>query len=272
MVGTIAQLVSLVSHGNEAIYSGRIDEDYINNSTFKFCNSIKFIKLLTAKLTTKSLSRTSAANANLWFELLIKENCRRLKLFYLPPRNADKVKPHMTAGFIGGGGSWLIEATYDDRTDYWTNKWKIKNKKAPDRKIWNVIFVKIDFHVVLKHKQEDLEKLRDEFRDLLEELTVFAMDKRLSSWSKKFDLAKRTLDSRAPSENYGIKDMLVTVNYSLPVQQLLYTAAMAWAFGGMGSWNDVGFNDEEDKKIYDRLTEDLFKMICRAILVAANSY
>jgi hypothetical protein len=41
-------------------------------------------------------------------------------------------------------------------------------------------------------------------------------------------------------------------------------------FGGMGSWNDQGF-DADTQLRYEALSEKLYQLLNRAIVVAANS-
>ncbi len=41
-------------------------------------------------------------------------------------------------------------------------------------------------------------------------------------------------------------------------------------FGGMGSWNDIGF-EGDDQVLYDRLSEDLYRLLNVAIVAAANA-
>ncbi len=51
---------------------------------------------------------------------------------------------------------------------------------------------------------------------------------------------------------------------------MLAACQKAWVFGGMGSWNDMGF-DGEDQKDYVRLSEALFQALNAAIVAAANA-
>jgi hypothetical protein len=44
----------------------------------------------------------------------------------------------------------------------------------------------------------------------------------------------------------------------------------SWVFGGMGSWNDLGF-DGEDQRLYERGSERLFRAINAAIAAATNT-
>lgn len=44
----------------------------------------------------------------------------------------------------------------------------------------------------------------------------------------------------------------------------------AWVFGGMGSWNDTGF-DGEDQNEHERVLEALFRPLNAAIVAGANA-
>ncbi len=51
---------------------------------------------------------------------------------------------------------------------------------------------------------------------------------------------------------------------------LLDTCQSAWVFGGMGSWNDMGF-EGADQGEYDRVSEQLFAVLNETIQIAANA-
>lgn len=58
----------------------------------------------------------------------------------------------------------------------------------------------------------------------------------------------------------------------LPLEaiQLLSAAQSSWVFGGMGSWNDLGF-EGEDQATYESLSEELYGTVNRAIVAATNA-
>jgi hypothetical protein len=51
---------------------------------------------------------------------------------------------------------------------------------------------------------------------------------------------------------------------------LLEACQTAWVFGGMGSWNDLWF-EGEDQGIYERVSERLFEAVNAGIEQAATS-
>jgi predicted butyrate kinase (DUF1464 family) len=55
-------------------------------------------------------------------------------------------------------------------------------------------------------------------------------------------------------------------------RQLVFSAGSAWVFGGMGSWNDVVFDKDEDNETYERLSEQLYTRINEAIIAGTTSY
>lgn len=272
MVGTIAQKIAIVSHGNESLLTDKINDIFLENTTFQFCKAVNFIGLYDIKENKKSKGYLIASNSNEWFKFLKKENCKKLKLFYLRPKKSESFEVYKIAGFIGGGGTWLIEAVYDGYSDFWTSKWKVTDKKANDRKIWTVYYSKIDFHKALKTKKDDIDKIEAEFSNVLYELIEFSHLKNLSRFEVIFKTAQKTLDSLTPDEHYYHKDLVVKANYKLIARQLLFSAGISWVFGGMGSWNDLGFSDKKDNETYNDLSKKLYDIICKSILASINSY
>ena len=52
---------------------------------------------------------------------------------------------------------------------------------------------------------------------------------------------------------------------------MLKAAMSAWVFGGMGSWNDMGFEDAVTQSKYESVSESLFNVINEAIEASTNS-
>ncbi len=56
---------------------------------------------------------------------------------------------------------------------------------------------------------------------------------------------------------------------SSQARTLLGACQKSWVFSGMGSWNDMGFDDPEQAE-YERVSEQLFNNLNEAIAVGAN--
>ena len=67
---------------------------------------------------------------------------------------------------------------------------------------------------------------------------------------------------RLESQTDGVTPQLETC--------LLDACQSAWVFGGMGSWNDLGFEGPEQTE-YDRVSERLFTALNETIQSAANA-
>jgi hypothetical protein len=106
----------------------------------------------------------------------------------------------------------------------------------------------------------------------LSTIADFAGAHQLSEWADVFKKAKAILNSTDPAGDYYHHDLLVEKHYPLIARQLLFAAGAAWVFGGMGSWNDLGFNTEEDNKKYDDVSAGLYAAINQSVLAAANSF
>ena len=48
-------------------------------------------------------------------------------------------------------------------------------------------------------------------------------------------------------------------------------AVKAWVFGGMGSWNDVYFDDREARTEYEAISRHLYSALLTALLASVNS-
>ncbi len=90
-------------------------------------------------------------------------------------------------------------------------------------------------------------------------------------WSEWFRAAlQRASASRAVFDYYP--DVLPLTGYTEPARRLLSACEKAWVFGGMGSWNDVGFETPELEARYRSLTPELFSAVLFGVAAAVNSF
>jgi hypothetical protein len=272
MTGPLAQLISLVSYGNHFLLTGVMPEKfYPERSVFKFCNSIKFVAFKKKFFSSKFKEIEIAADPYNWFKLLKREKCKHLSIFYEASKD-DTVGPdHKLAGFVGGGGTWLIEALFNTHSDLYANNWTVTNKDAADKKIWSVKYGNTAWDQQTVNQQFDLATTKDELGYVLSKIAAFADEHGLTSWTNIFNKAQKALASDEPEAGYYHADLVVTENYSLLTRQVLFAAGLAWVFGGMGSWNDLGFDTETDNKTYDKLSAALYQAINKGIVAAINS-
>jgi hypothetical protein len=273
MQGTIAQIVALTLHGNSLLQQTVPDEQslsfYTRISAFAFCESVTFVDLISPAQPQKE--QPYASDPREWFEHLLQARVHGIALSHAPSSGASKAPDRMLAAFVGGGGRWLMATTGPDRTDYWSSRWLVGNRERKDRKIWRVTYARV---LSTKPKDppspEDLQQLKTEVRQALEEIRDFSRPHNLPGFTNAFASGLARLESPAPLEGLYHQDLAPEGFLSLPANQLLGAAEAAWVFGGMGSWNDLGFQGSEQSR-YEVVSENLYQLLNRAIVAAANS-
>lgn len=213
-----------------------------------------------------------AADPNSWFQYLKKENCKYLRLFFQHSKETEGFKDRMLSGFVGSGGTWLIEAVGNKYSNYWMNRWEVTNQNSANRKIWSVSYGLGGKQQRTSDVQIDNMLAKEKIKDTLGAIAKFAYDQNYHNWGKQFDNAMQVLDSNHPAREYYHHDLIPVHNYSLTAQQLLFAAGKAWVFGGMGSWNDLGFANQQDQLLYDSLSEQLYDNIIEAVIASVNSF
>lgn len=90
----------------------------------------------------------------------------------------------------------------------------------------------------------------------------------MQHWTAIFDAAQDSLQSPDPRLPYD--GMVKPEHFPLAERQLLAAAARAYVFGGMGSWNDNGFEGTAQEE-FATLTRHLFDAVRMACIMAANA-
>jgi len=269
MQGTIAQLLSITAYGNQFL-SGHLDEGFFpEHSVFQFCNFVKFVDLQSSE--AQWLEKEFAADPIAWFQKLKAIEVIQLRVRYIST-NDRGISDRMSVAFVGGGGRWLIEAVKPSRSDFWVAKWEVGDRDDPDRQIWNVKYERI---LQDSHRSEQplpsAEDVKDQLKITLQKISEFAHKNDCSGFGKCFDRAINALTEQ-PSRRDGEYELFPD-GYAPPeYQQLLSACQSAWVFGGMGSWNDLWFDDGETNKEYDTLSDELFNLINLSLMVASNPF
>ena len=145
------------------------------------------------------------------------------------------------------------------------------NREDPERKIWDVAYFRVDQNRAhLPFSREPLTALKTDLEVVLSRIDAFATRKNLESFAKAFRAAKDVLSSAEPLSKTYHSDFAPTSDISLEAKQLLAAAQVAWVFGGMGSWNDMGF-EGQDQKEYVQISHELYSLLNQVICSAVNS-
>ena len=122
-------------------------------------------------------------------DLLLTQNMIRASLIHKPvndPRSADR----MTAGFVGGGGQWLLCVQKQDHSDLWRAGWQVANREAPDKRIWRVQYALVEKANQLAFDRPDLSELTTRLAEALLEIEQFARKQKLDGFADCFAKAQ----------------------------------------------------------------------------------
>lgn len=264
MQGTIFQILVLVTHGNMALSGNAIGDFYPKHTAFRFDEFVKFVDLERAGDSWKE--KPFAENPNEWLAKLKNQKCSGLRVERISTDRKD-ISDRMSVAFVGGGGRWLIEVVCPGGSDYWEAKWEVGNKDHPEQKIWRVTYGRIaksqrTSSAVLP-KVDDLSKSLEQ---TLQDAIAFSKKHKLDAFGKALESGYLALKGQTEPELHG-----VAVKQQLPLNasKLLGAAQAAWVFGGMGSWNDLGF-EGDDQKRYEKISDDLFRLINSSLIATVN--
>jgi hypothetical protein len=270
MQGELAQLISLTSFGNEYLESGDLPFFYPEHTTFRFCRVIDF-HVPKGNGISGSNDLVWAENPLQWFQKLKQSGCIGLRLFYQPADPHPLAQEHQLVGFVGGGGRWLIEAKMKDNAQYWLKRWALTDKQDPENKIWSVHYLRVEEKAPIVDQQYDVDEVKNELDQVLGQLIQFCQQQQLPQWKSIFEKGNNILSGTIPLQKNSQADLLVHKNYSAAAQQLLSAINETWVFGGMGSWNDISFEEARVQKEYDDLSERLYALMMKGIVAAVNS-
>lgn len=266
MQGTIAQLMGLTAYGNSFLSGNQLVDFHPNNTVFRFCKYVRFVDLEPSG--GKWSERPFADDPLHWLERIKSEGVVQLRTRHLDGAQKE-ISDRMSAAFVGGGGRWLLECVTLTGSDFWEARWEVGNQKDPDQNIWHVSYGRIAKGV--KPGRQELPSvadLRHHLGEVLDKTRLFANQNGLENFGACFSGALEALTSN-PSEEKGYR-LSPPGSLSVEAEQLINACQSAWVFGGMGSWNDVGFNEESKNREYEELSDLLFKLVNLSLVVAIN--
>lgn len=267
MTGPIAQNVALTCYGNAFLKDDTVPQFFPTNSTCQFCDRVTFVEVV-KPLLRKQREIEVANKPDEWFSYLKRRGARGLRLVH-QAMNDPQISDRMGAGFVGGGGSWYMEIILTkERSEFWQARWEVWNPKAPERRIWRVTYGRAAEAKSKPYPVQNLEATAERLLKALREIHAFSERLNCGAFTKSF---AQGIDSLTSDKRHGYHQDL-TPSGLLPsgASAILDASQSAWVFGGMGSWNDMGF-DGADGKEYNRVSEQLFQTLTEAICIAANA-
>lgn len=267
MNGPIAQAVALVCHANASLRSLKADRFFPSNSTAQFCEFVKFVDA-PMDANGQRTERDLAPDPDAWFQWLRANSIRRVWLARQP--SGDGSEDHRHAGCVGGGGNWwLLVEQQSGGSLGWLGRWTGGNREAPDRRVWHVTYGKLgpSWTPSTAGAYDVVAAARNQLTTSLEAILKFSKTHADGAFAEQFERALATL--RTGVRHGYHTDLAPPGALSKAAADLIDACQSAWVFGGMGWWNDQGFDGAVGRE-FERVSVEHFTAVCESIAVAAN--
>jgi len=236
----------------------------LESSTFRFVGSLAF-----HIGSGMSAPEADAATVGDWLRQLRDRQARRLWLFVAAPKPTQGAAPpaeeHQLVGFANAG-RWFLLVTGGRLCEIWRASWTVGDRNAPAQRIWSVRYGGAYAEPTTTPPRPDVESATGRLAAVLRQARAFAKRQGLDSWAGWFE---RALDVGDDAPFHG--DMLPP-GYPSAARHLTAMAAQAWVFGGMGSWNDLSFEDQTAATEYETISRNLYRAIQVALVASVNTH
>ena len=251
-----AELIALVGHGNSFL-SGSANSNALNLWQSKGRRSRVMFH------GSEGVHETSD-----WFQSLRRAGVKRLwyVTFAWSPQDLPKRHPVISVG----AGVRAIQVDYPAGYELWYSP---SHNCLSNIKIWQVAYKTLSSQSP-QAMMLDVDATRLYLRQKLEAAAEWE-EKELqerSHWASQFRVAAKLLDDYIPQSPF-YADLLPQDGYTLSARQLLMAAAQSNIFGGMMSWNDLGwFDDKSVQAKYEQVKHELFDAVYAGFIAAVNSF
>lgn len=271
MNADLAQTIALTAYGNAFLNGSKYaqpPELSQTNSTFQLVSSVRFVRE-EVKSGTGKREIDVARNTAGWFEDLRARKATRLWLIIFEVQHTH-VPPNIAVALSGFSG-WAMQVDMESGYEFWVPHWESAQQNAQHRRVWDVRYRGIFSNTSGDSAHLDVSHSISDLRGALEAAEQFARKAYVDFWADWFTNALSQLDSVEPIPPFHVS-ILPKMGYNLRARQLMAAAVQSFVFGGMGSWNDLSFSDEELQYEYVQVTRNLYKAVMGAFVAATNAY
>lgn len=246
--------------GNEAV-AGRRHALRTGEGLFRYTKELAFVTR-----DGSGRERLVASEPDAWIDSLVAGGANAFLLNHRESGNTT-LEDRLSVVFANGGPAWAIATTGAAGTMLWSGRETLGNRDDPQRRIWLQRYAGSQ---IAQPPRRSYPQARAALEEALQQIGTFARDEGLEEWSDVFLSALAILNGDRPEREVWGVDM--SVFPSLPSDAVGLAAAVerAWVFGGMGSWNDLGFSDSPKRRRYDDVSRALFGAANDALVEAAN--
>lgn len=259
----LAQIIALITHGNEQLSSLRKEpiQLFPSHSTFQYVSAVSF-QAENPLDDALGQPRILLKDTHSWFSQLENDGVKYLKLDLL---NLQHLPPPYATSIFTAGGAWVIQT---DKGKCWQARWSFQSQRSRQGKIWKVEYRESDNVPAIK----DFPDIETAYRDLENSLVVAQnfSERRRFGWEKWFSKAIELLHDSSPIQPY-YTDLIPYSFGNIRIRQLLAGALQAWVFGGLGSWNDMYITDLSLEEEYQRVSKNLYGAIIQSVGAVTNS-
>jgi len=252
----VVRALSLVIAGNGAIAGSRLPGFWSERSIFTFAPECGFLD---------RDGRVLAADPPAWMEQI--RTARGLWLHHASGNTAEPGE-RLSVAFVGGGPRWIIEAARDGGSELWE---AADAYEAPGGRTWATAYVRTasDWRNPLPRLNAPRNFIAS-FDVVLEEIARFAEAEDEANFARCFRNAQEALRGEESFRRTFFAELENYTALSDDAKRILTALPPAWVFGGMGSWNDKGFEGDKHTR-YETLTGALYAKVLEGVVVAANS-
>jgi hypothetical protein len=168
----------------------------------------------------------------------------------------------MLAGFANAG-RWGVAATGRQQPEMWRASWAVGDRSASEHRIWSVHYQGAYLDQVVPQRPGS-RCAQERLAEALEAAREFAARQNLGTWPGWFERAL------ASGRDIPYHPDMLPPAYTSEAHHLAAMAAQAWVFGGMGSWNDLGFKDRAVEAEYEEVSMKLYAAVLLALLASVN--
>ena len=255
MIGSSWLSSSLVCHAN-AFLNGLEDAPPTD------LPGLEFVKRLTFR--DVASDEVFADSSTKWFEHLRSQRFDCATVYF----NVQKTDVNLLA-FAGAMRVAVLTEGSGGRIA-WYAKEEVLDLKDPDRKIWDVAFKGFDYREEPPGIVATIDEGRLALKKSLQDLVAFCSEQSLENWGSNFQASLDKFDDPDPGFDWGSR-VFPPKGYSDLAKALFFAASSSWVFGGMGSWNDMGFEGPIQAE-YESLSDQHYNAILMAIYASTAAF
>jgi hypothetical protein len=204
-----------------------------------------------------------------WLRQLKENGVLRLILDY--SSDNTQAADQKLAGMVGGGGHWFIHSFDGQGSSVWVGREHVTRENDPERRIWEVNYWLLKQLPKVDLRPSHLDEKTQQLRAALGSICDFSKDHAPGWWERNFKPAMDVLgDGMFDFNEEYIARALPLAYYPERLQRVFTAASRAWVFGGMGSWNDIAFQEETVEQRYDEVSGQLFNAVNCSIVSVVN--